>query len=86
MKITRYMLGAGPHEATRVEHAGGAVEIRMFGDKIVGHGDSAAEAAEHLADQLRTIAYLVECHEGARKDDPDPLATRNAKILRGELP
>lgn len=84
MKITTYVVGEGPHEAQRVEHAGGTVEIRMFGGAIVGHGNSAAEAAEHLADQLRTLAYLVECHEGARKDDPDPLATRTANLLRGD--
>ena len=64
MKITRYIMGAGPHEATRVEHAAGTVEIRMFDDKIVGHGNSAREAAEHLADQLRRLADLVEGHEG----------------------
>ena len=64
MTTTGYFLGAGPHAATRVEHTAGTVEIRMFDGKIVGHGNSAAEAAVHLAEQLRTIAHLVEAHEG----------------------
>lgn len=64
MRVTDYFLGAGPHAATRVEHPAGTVEIRMFNGLIVGHGNSAAEAAVHLAEQLRMIAQLVEAHEG----------------------
>jgi len=64
MTMVDYFLGAGPHAATRVEHDAGTVEIRMFDGKIVGHGNTAGEAAKHLAQQLRTLAYLVEAHEG----------------------
>lgn len=62
-----YFLGAGLHAATRVEYEkAGTVEIRMFDGKIVGHGNTAKEAAAHLAEQLRTLARLVEAHEGIR--------------------
>lgn len=65
MKITKYVLGAGPHSATRVEHASGGVDIKMFGGAtdgtIVGSGNDAKGAASHLADQLRMLA---ERHEG----------------------
>lgn len=69
MKTVDYFLGAGPHAASRIEHpAVGAtpstVEIRMFNGRVVGHGNTAKEAAKHLAEQLRTIAYYVEAHEG----------------------
>lgn len=66
MTIVSYFLGAGPHAATRVEHAAGAVEIKikMFNGKIIGHGRTAKDAAAHLADQLREIARLVEAREG----------------------
>lgn len=66
MKIANYFLGAGPHAASRVEHAGGTVEIRMFNGVLVGHGNSAKGAATHLAEQLRAIAILVEQHEGMK--------------------
>jgi hypothetical protein len=77
-KITRYTLGPGPHEAARIEHIEhepGVVEIQMFGrdDRhVVGHGNSAREAAAHLAEQLRTIAHFVEAHEGICSEPPAP--------------
>jgi hypothetical protein len=77
-KITRYTLGPGPHEAARIEHIEhepGVVEIQMFGRddlRVVGHGNNAREAAAHLAEQLRTIAYFVEAHEGIRAEPPAP--------------
>lgn len=61
-----YFLGSGPHTATRVEHASGVFEIRMFDGKIVGHGNTPKEAAVHLAKQLREIARLVEAREGQK--------------------
>jgi hypothetical protein len=61
-----YFLGSGPHTATRVEHASGGFEIRMFDGKIVGHGNTPKEAAVHLAKQLREIARLVEAREGQK--------------------
>jgi hypothetical protein len=64
-----YFLGAGPHAATRIEHDVGTVEIRMFNGTVVGYGSTAREAAVHLAEQLRTIAHLVECHEGVRAEE-----------------
>lgn len=69
MKTVDYFLGAGPHAASRIEHPAvgttpSTVEIRMFNDKIVGHGNTAKEAATHLAEQLRTLAHLVEAREG----------------------
>lgn len=72
MKTVDYFLGAGPHAATRVEHPAGTVEIRMFNGTLVGHGNTPREAAVHLAEQLRTIARLVEGHEGdiARHKEP----------------
>lgn len=74
MKITKYVLGAGPHSATRVEHASGVVDIKMFGGAadgaIIGHGNDACEAAGHLADQLRALADLVERREGKVKKTP----------------
>ena len=69
MKSTDYFLGAGPHAATRIEHDAGTVEIRMFNGTVVGHGNTAREAAVHLADQLRTLAHFVEGHEGIRAGD-----------------
>ncbi len=63
---TDYFLGAGPHAASRIKRDDDTVEIRMFNGKIVGHGNSAGEAAVHLAEQLREIARLVEAHEGVR--------------------
>jgi hypothetical protein len=63
-RITSYFLGAGPHAADRVENGDGTVTIRMFDGKIVGHGNSAKEAAQHLSDQLREIAGLVSAREG----------------------
>jgi len=74
-KVTKYELGAGPHVATRIEHSTKyncsehttvTVEIGLFGGAISGHGNSAKEAADHLAEQLRRLAYLVEAHEGKR--------------------
>jgi hypothetical protein len=62
-----YFLGSGPHTATRVEHASGVFEIRMFDGKIVGHGNTPKEAAVHLAKQLREIARLVEAREGQKR-------------------
>ena len=66
MKTVDYLLGAGPHAATRVEHDDGTVMIRTLvsDGEIVGHGNTAKEAATHLAEQLRRIAYLVEAREG----------------------
>ena len=66
MKTVDYFLGAGPHTATRVEHDDGTVMIRMLvsDGEIVGHGNTAREAAVHLAEQLRTLARFVEGHEG----------------------
>jgi hypothetical protein len=63
-RITSYFLGAGPHAADRVENGDGTVTIRMFDGKIAGHGNSAKEAAQHLADQLQEIARLVRGREG----------------------
>lgn len=54
MKSDDYFLGAGPHAATRIE---------------VGHGNTARDAAVHLAAQLRTLARFVEGHEGMRTGD-----------------
>jgi hypothetical protein len=71
MKAIDYFLGAGPHAATRVEQTDGTVEIHMFNGMIVGYGNTAAEAAVHLGDQLRTLARFVECHEGlTRQQEP----------------
>jgi hypothetical protein len=76
VKVVDYYLGAGPHVAARIERDDGTVEIRMFDSGIIvdhrrptattviGHGNTAREAAAHLADQLREIARLVEAHEG----------------------
>lgn len=84
-KITSYFLGAGPHAAERVERDDGTVTIRMFDGKIAGHGNTAEQTAEHLGEQLRLIAYLVECREGARRDDPDPI-DRVVRLQRGKRP
>jgi hypothetical protein len=67
LKMVDYFLGAGPHAATRVERPDGVFEIRMFDAKVVGHGNTTKEAAVHLAEQLREIAYLVEAHEGQKR-------------------
>ena len=69
MKSFNYFLGAGPHAATRIEHAAGLVEIRMLNGTVVGHGNTAREAVVHLADQLRTRARFVERHEGIHSED-----------------
>jgi len=66
MKLTSYILGAGPHTAERVENDDGTVTIRMFDGKIFGHGNTAKEAAQHLSDQLAWLAFLVRAHEGDR--------------------
>jgi hypothetical protein len=70
VKSVDYFLGAGPHAATRIEHDAGTVEICMFNGTIVGHGNTARDAAVHLADQLRTLAHFVEGHEGIRPKAP----------------
>ena len=70
MKSVDYFLGVGPHAASRIEHDAGTVEIRMFNGTLVGHGNTAREAAVHLADQLRTLAHFVEGREGSRLGDP----------------
>lgn len=72
MKTTNYVLGAGPHAATRVEHPSGVVDVKMFNGAIVGSGNDARSAAGHLADQLRTLADLVERHEGSPRMPIDP--------------
>jgi len=66
MKTVDYLLGAGPHAATRVEHDDGTVMIRTLvsDGEIVGHGNTAREAAVHLAEQLRALAHFIEGHEG----------------------
>ena len=69
MKVVDYFLGAGSHVATRIEHDAGTVEIRLFNGTLVGHGNTARDAAVHLADQLRTLAHFVEGHEGLRPGD-----------------
>lgn len=71
MKVTNYILGAGPHTAERVENDDGTVVIRLLvsDGEIVGHGNTAKEAAIHLADQLRQIVWLVEGHEGLQPKD-----------------
>lgn len=69
MKSVDYFLGAGPHAATRVERDDGVVEIRMFNGTVVGYGNTVRDAAIHLADQLRTLAYFVEGHEGIQPKD-----------------
>jgi len=66
MKTVKYELGAGPHVALRVEHASGVVDIKMFNGAVTGSGNDARAAASHLAEQLRTLAYYVEAHEGIR--------------------
>ena len=73
MKSTRYFMGAGPHAAERIENTDGTVTIRMFDGEIFGHGNTAKDAAIHLADQLREVARLVEGHEGIR---PKPSRSR----------
>ena len=62
-KIVSYTLGAGPHLATRFEQPG---HVEIHYGQVVGHGDTARDAAVHLAEQLRTIARFVEGHEGVR--------------------
>lgn len=88
MKIAKYTLGAGPHVATRVEQPD-AIEIRMFdgaASSVSGHGHNARAAAAHLAEQLRTLAYLVEAHEGVRSGAVAPGAVTNNQGLVVTLP
>lgn len=66
MKVTPYFLGAGPYAAERVDNDDGTFTVRMFNGTIAGHGSTAKEAARRLADQLRTLGFLVEAHEGGR--------------------
>ena len=70
MKVVSYFLGAGPHAADRIDNGDGTVTISMFNSMIVGHGNTAKDAAAHLADQLREIARLVNGHEGGRHSKP----------------
>ena len=65
-KRVSYELGAGPYTAERIERDDGTVEIRMFNGVLIGHGNTAREAAIHLAEQIRMIAHFVEGHEGLR--------------------
>jgi hypothetical protein len=72
VKTVDYFLGAGPHAASRIEHDGGTVEIRMFDGHVVGHGSTAKKAATNLAAQLRMLASYVEAREGVPGDEHVP--------------
>lgn len=67
-RVDSYALGAGPHRATRFTRDDGLVELHAFNGSVVGHGNTAREAATHLAEQLRVLAQQVEGHEGERKE------------------